>query len=287
MSDSGEASPAGSWCRRHPVWMVLLVLLLIGAIGSVIDDDDTSSSASGGSHQGATERPPQDPTDTVGPSISAAPKSHPTKQPPRKRHPARYLVLAVVDGDTVDVAYQGSSRIRVIGIDTPETVSPSVSDECGGPAASRVAHELLDGKSVTLTFDPSQGRRDRYGRLLAYIGVPGTGDFGLAMIKRGRAAEYPYDTAYRQQSIYQAAEGDARATGRHMWGDCGGPDKPLHKPKPPPPPAGGGNCAAGYDPCIPPYPPDLDCADVNGPIHVTGNDPHGLDRDGDGIACEP
>lgn len=48
----------------------------------------------------------------------------------------------------------------------------------------------------------------------------------------------------------------------------------------------GGNCAPGYSPCIPPYPPDLDCSDVNGPITVTGDDPHGLDGDGDGIACE-
>ena len=174
----------------------------------------------------------------------------------------------------------------MIGIDTPETVSPSVPDECGGPAASRVAHELLDGKSVTLTFDPSQGRRDRYGRLLAYIGVPGTGDFGLTMIRRGRAAEYTYDTAYRKQAQYQAAEGSAEAADRHMWGDCGGPDKPLYAPKPPPAPSGGNNCAAGYDPCIPPYPPDLDCADVHGPIHVTGSDPHGLDQDRDGVACE-
>src|SRR5699024_9257697 len=49
----------------------------------------------------------------------------------------------------------------------------------------------------------------------------------------------------------------------------------------------GGNCAAGYDPCVPSYPPDVDCADVDGPVRVTGDDPHALDRDGDGRACEP
>jgi hypothetical protein len=37
---------------------------------------------------------------------------------------------------------------------------------------------------------------------------------------------------------------------------------------------------------VSPYPPDVDCADVNGPIMVTGSDPHGLDGDGDGVACE-
>jgi hypothetical protein len=64
-----------------------------------------------------------------------------------------------------------------------------------------------------------------------------------------------------------------------------------------PPPdqsAGGGggagsssaSCEAGYDPCVPPFPPDVDCPDVGGPISVTGSDPHGLDADNDGVACE-
>lgn len=46
------------------------------------------------------------------------------------------------------------------------------------------------------------------------------------------------------------------------------------------------NCGSGYAPCIPAYPPDLDCGDVAGPITVTGSDPHGLDAEADGIACE-
>lgn len=51
---------------------------------------------------------------------------------------------------------------------------------------------------------------------------------------------------------------------------------------------GGGtaNCAPGYSPCVPPPPPDLDCSDLNGPIRVTGSDPHHLDGDGDGWGCE-
>ena len=52
--------------------------------------------------------------------------------------------------------------------------------------------------------------------------------------------------------------------------------------------SGGGaaDCAPGYSPCVPPPPPDLDCADVNGPIRVTGSDPHDLDGDNDGWGCE-
>ncbi|HYJ70660.1 MAG TPA: thermonuclease family protein [Nocardioidaceae bacterium] len=193
----------------------------------------------------------------------------------------------MVDGDTVHVAYHGDTSVRVIGIDTPETVDPSQPVECGGPEASAVAERLLSGKRVRLVFDPSQGRSDYYGRTLAYLTVPGLGDFGLAMVERGLAAEYTYDTAYQHQAQYIAAEQRARQAGRGMWGRCGGVDEPLHRPnKPPEPRGGGGNCEAGYDPCVPSYPPDVDCGDVDGPIQVTGDDPHGLDADGDGTGCE-
>jgi excalibur calcium-binding domain-containing protein len=54
-----------------------------------------------------------------------------------------------------------------------------------------------------------------------------------------------------------------------------------------PPPDSPEKCDPNYDPCVPPYPPDVDCADVSGPVTVTGSsDPHGLDRDGNGIGCE-
>lgn len=46
------------------------------------------------------------------------------------------------------------------------------------------------------------------------------------------------------------------------------------------------DCDPNYSGCVSPFPPDVDCADVSGPVTVTGSDPHGLDRDGDGVACE-
>ena len=218
----------------------------------------------------------------------------PVEKPRRTRlHP----VLDVVDGDTVTVAYRGSEvSVRVIGIDTPETVHPTEPVECGGPQASATASALLSGKRVQLVFDPSQGRLDAYGRTLAYLRAPGVGDFGLAMIRRGRAAEYTYDTSYAQQARYQAAEAKAQSADRGIWRSCGGVDAPLRSSSEPAPAAepaqsgngarGGGGCDPNYDPCIPPYPPDLDCADVDGPIRVLGDDPHGFDADGDGIGCD-
>ena len=96
-----------------------------------------------------------------------------------------------------------------------------------------------------------------------------------------------YDTAYRNQRRYQAAESSAVSANRGLWAKCGGTDEPLKKPPKPKPQSvtggGGGDCAPGYDPCVPPYPTDLDCADVDGPIYVTGSDPHGFDAESDGV----
>jgi endonuclease YncB( thermonuclease family) len=209
-----------------------------------------------------------------------------------------YAVLRVIDGDTVEVSYRGDTSIRIIGIDTPETVDPNTPDECGGAQATALANELLSGQQVQLVFDKSQGRTDYYDRALAYLDVPGVGDFGKTMIKRGAAAEYTYDTAYDRQAKYIAAERRAQSKSRGVWGKCGGVDTPLKAPAPTADPpkdkqkgkgksgGGGSACGAGYQPCIPPYPPDLNCEDVGGPIRVSGDDPHGLDADGDGSACE-
>ncbi len=116
----------------------------------------------------------------------------PTRVTP-DRPPARYYaVTEVVDGDTVKVARHGETSIRIIGIDTPETVHPTEPVECGGPRASQLATHLLTGKQVRLVFDPSQGRIDAYGRTLAYLQVRGGPyDFGLAMIQRGRRLSTP------------------------------------------------------------------------------------------------
>jgi len=195
----------------------------------------------------------------------------------------RYAVLDVVDGDTVTVGYRGGTSVRVIGIDTPETVHPSVPDECWGARASAAAHRLLAGKRIALVFDATQGRTDTYGRTLAYLRVPGLGDYGLAMIRRGHAAEYTYDVAYQRQTRYRHAESRARSAGTGLWRACGGPDAPVQTPEPQ---QLAGHCESGYTPCVPPYPPDVDCADVAGPVRVTGADPHGLDADGDGSGCE-
>jgi micrococcal nuclease len=98
-------------------------------------------------------------------------------------------VVLVVDGDTVDVQFEDGKieRLRLIGIDTPEVVDPRKPVECYGREASQHAHELLDGQSVSIETDPSQGYRDIYGRYLAYIWLADGRNFGEVMIGDGYA----------------------------------------------------------------------------------------------------
>jgi micrococcal nuclease len=267
----------------------------VGATPVSPTPDENASRLLSPPERAESRKPRHDETPTRVPDgRNKAAKAVATEDAPRRRA-HMHRVLDVVDGDTVTVDYRGSEvSVRVIGIDTPETVHPSEPVECGGPQASAAATRLLAGKKVRLVFDPSQGRTDYYGRTLAYLEAPGVGDFGLAMVRQGRAAEYTYDTDYARQTRYLNAQDNAQAHRHGIWSRCGGVDTPLRRSKPAPAhqtrPGGstpqGGGCDPGYDPCIPPYPPDLDCGDVDGPIQVTGDDPHGFDADGDGIGCD-
>ena len=112
------------------------------------------------------------------------------------------VVVRVADGDTVTVRASGGGRerVRVLGIDTPEL------GECGGAAATRVTRALALGRSVSLETDPSQGDRDRFGRLLAYVELPGGRDLGAELLRRGLARVYVYDRPFGRLAAYRRAE---------------------------------------------------------------------------------
>lgn len=131
-------------------------------------------------------------------------------------------VVRVVDGDTVIVDLDGAREyIRVIGLNTPETVAPGTPVQCGGPEASAQAHALMDGQRVTLETDPSQDTRDRYDRLLAYVYLPDGRDFSAVMISGGYGQEYTYKTRYSHQATFRAAEATARKERLGGWATCG------------------------------------------------------------------
>ena len=130
-----------------------------------------------------------------------------------------YAVMRVVDGDTVVVRNGDEEEsVRLIGIDTPETVHPNKSVECFGREAADYMKQLLVDTRIILESDPSQGDRDRYGRLLRYLILPDGTNVNERMIRNGYAREYTYRTPYVYQSVFKNAENDAREHGRGLWG---------------------------------------------------------------------
>jgi micrococcal nuclease len=201
-------------------------------------------------------------------------------------------VSRITDGDTIVVG--GDVRVRLIGMDTPETQDPRTSVQCFGPEASRHTAELLPpGTAVRLVYDVD--RTDRYGRTLAYVYRLSDGLFvNVALVRDGyaRIATYPPNVAHVEE--IRAAETEAREAGRGLWGGCpaGGTVSTTATTaavvSPAPLAGGAGACDPSYpDVCIPPAPPDLDCGQITPRrFRVLGADPHRFDSDGDGVGCE-
>jgi micrococcal nuclease len=126
-------------------------------------------------------------------------------------------VQRVVDGDTIVLA--GGERVRYIGIDTPESVKPGTPVQCFAKAASHENQQLLGGQAVRLRFDAE--RRDRYGRLLAYVYRARDGLFVNAeLVRRGyaRTMTIPPNVAHAGE-FHRLARG-ARQAGRGLWSAC-------------------------------------------------------------------
>lgn len=206
-----------------------------------------------------------------------------------------YQVTKVIDGDTIDVSIDGKiERIRLIGIDTPETVDPRKTVQCFGKEATAAANKLLGGASVRLEADATQDNMDKYNRLLRYVYLKDGKNFNKYMIYEGYAHEYTYTTPYKFQLEFIAAEKDAENNNRGLWSpsSCSGntdstPTPALSDPTVPAPAAvNNSNCDPSYTPCVPNVTYDLDCGDISLVVHVIGTDRHRFDRDGDGIGCE-
>lgn len=127
-------------------------------------------------------------------------------------------LVRVVDGDTIVVAIEEKQEIvRLIGINTPETVDPRSPVECFGKEASQALREKIGpGDGVVLSADESQAKRDRYGRLLRYVEKEEE-DIGEWLIKNGYAQEYTYKMPYSRQDEYKKSEQFAREEGRGLW----------------------------------------------------------------------
>jgi micrococcal nuclease len=200
----------------------------------------------------------------------------------------------VYDGDTLTVT--SGYRVRLLQIDTPELGS----GECYSRAARTALINLTPaGSRIELETDPSLDKVDRYGRLLRYI-HRGPLNVNVQLVKRGAAAPYFYDGEHGKYAFELLADAKrAKAEKRGLWGACPrtrlDPYRAVDTGTSGPPkttPFASGACDPDYaGACVPPPPPDLDCADLRAlglklPVRVVGSDPHHLDGDHDGWGCE-
>jgi micrococcal nuclease len=135
-------------------------------------------------------------------------------------------VSRVFDGDTVEIA--GAGRVRLLGIDAPEFEASDrdrfyLRQGVSEARLRRIAFEargyvaaLAQGKKVRLVFDGE--RRDSYGRYLAYVILPDGRDLNRLLVEEGYAAVY-LRFEFERKEGYLAAEREARAKKRGMWGD--------------------------------------------------------------------
>ena len=220
-------------------------------------------------------------------------------------------IKQVIDGDTVELV--SGNTVRLVQIDTPELST----NECYAQESKQALIDLLSSgnsettstwkSDIAIEYDEKQDKMDKYQRELVYLIASGI-NLNIELVRLGFAAPYFYESikGVYAEELLEAAE-YAKSENLGIWAACPGfiynPDKAIE--------TGivsgitsssnnegdnfiiggsenSGNCSPDYRECVPPYPPDYDCSQLRdlGVIHVIGADPHRLDRDGDGVACE-
>lgn len=144
-----------------------------------------------------------------------------------------FQVTKVIDGDTIDVIDNGQeTRVRLIGVNTPETSDPRRPIECFGEEAKQFLTDTLTNQVVTIEADPTQSNRDQYDRLLRYVFV-GDQNINLQLIKEGYGYEYTYDQPYQYQVQFKQAQIEAQKNAKGLWNPqtCNGQTKsPINTP---------------------------------------------------------
>lgn len=142
--------------------------------------------------------------------------SNPFKAPPA----GFFRVTEVADGDTIVVNMSGTlERIRMVGVDTPETHHPDKPVQCFGQAASNFTTDLLNGKNVRLESDTESTNRDRYDRLLRYVYTESGELVNLELIRQGYGFAYT-SFPFTKMEEFRVAEKSAREAGHGLWSGC-------------------------------------------------------------------
>ena len=221
-------------------------------------------------------------------------RSHAPSDAGQTDHDATITVTRVVDGDTIDISpsVEGRSRVRLIGMDTPEV---HFGTQPFGPEASAFAKRALSGEEVGLELDVQ--KVDPYGRVLAYVYLPNGEMFNETLVEEGYAQVATFPPNVKYQERFLKAQRGAREANRGLWGLsaeqlCQQTDRDNGI---------GGGCF-GSEPEFPAASQsaspgseadsNLDCAsfesheEAQRVLEQDPSDPHYLDGDGDSVACE-
>lgn len=130
-----------------------------------------------------------------------------------------FLVTRVIDGDTIEISIRGKKeKVRLLAIDTPETVDPRKTVQCFGREASDKMKSWVAGKYVKLIDDRSQGNRDKYKRLLRYV-YDEKIFINREIVAQGYAFSYKkYPTKYLNE--FNKLEQQARKKNLGLWNKC-------------------------------------------------------------------
>jgi endonuclease YncB( thermonuclease family) len=194
---------ARSGRRRLVSALLLLVLAVVGAAGC----EGLVEEVGGGAGGGRGGRAPSD---------LATSKAERAAWPNPPRDAVAAKVQRVSDGDTFVASVRGRrERIRVIGVDTPESVAPNQPDEPYGEEASKFAKFHLDGETVRLAGDAEP--RDRYGRMLAYVWLDDGTFWNALLVAEGYAQQLTIPPNVTYAGLFRRLASEARRKDRGLW----------------------------------------------------------------------
>jgi endonuclease YncB( thermonuclease family) len=206
MEETTPRTSMRAWLdRRRLVPVLLLLVLALGVAGCEGLVEDVGSGGGGGA--GGSGRPPAD--------LSTS-KAERAAWPDAPRDAVRAEVQRVSDGDTFVATVRGrKERVRVIGVDTPESVSPNQPDEPFGEEASDFAKHYLDGETVRLAGDAEP--RDRYGRMLAYVWLDDGTFWNALLVAEGYAQQLTVPPNVTYERLFRRLVAEARREDRGLW----------------------------------------------------------------------
>ena len=131
-----------------------------------------------------------------------------------------YSVSTFYDGDTFGIKMNGKEeKIRLIGVDTPETHHPDIAAQCFGEKASAFTKDLVGSQQVRLEADPLSTNRDRYDRLLRYAYLPDGRLINAEIIKAGYGFAYT-SFPFTKINDFKRFQDEAQAAKAGLWTDC-------------------------------------------------------------------